>query len=41
MPAVEDKATLRSDLSAGWFPKGRCCTVSLFSVACYGPKQYR
>ena len=29
----EDRATLRSDPSAGWLPRGRCHTVSLFFVA--------
>ena len=29
----EDRATLRSDPSAGWFPRGRCHTVSLFFIA--------
>ena len=28
----EDRATLRSDPSAGWLPRGRCHTVSLFFV---------
>ena len=34
LPAMEDRATQRCDLSASWLPKGRCHTVSLFSVAC-------
>ena len=38
MPAMEDRATLRSDPSASWLPKGRCHTVSLFSVACLRAK---
>ena len=29
----EDRATLRSDPSAGWLPRGRCHTVSLFFIA--------
>ena len=28
MPATEDRATLRSDLSANWLPRGRHHTVS-------------
>ena len=34
MPAMEDRATQGCDLSASWLPRGRCHTVSLFSVAC-------
>ena len=33
-PAMEDRATQGCDLSASWLPRGRCHTVSLFSVAC-------
>ena len=32
MPATEDKATQRCDLSASWPLMGRCYTVSLFCV---------
>ena len=37
---LEDRATQGCDLSASWLPRGRCHTVSLFSVAC-GQKRYR
>ena len=37
---MEDRATQRCDLSASWFPRERCHTVSLFSVA-YRQKRYR
>ena len=39
LASLEDKATQRCDLSAGWLSRGGCHTVSLLSVE--EPMRYR